>query len=240
MSVDRIQLKRPGPNFKLEMLPEPERIEAGSIRMNLGALHSRATSFWAARTLFQNLAERQLFDPLNGGTYHEWQLCAARDGVMSIYHFGQVIDGIDQSLGACPALRNLIDTKAKRVARKRFEQDFPSHTKLRHAIAHSAERSGTLRDAQRHGAVRKKTLQVNPVMAITVGDDATMLLLNDSIYGTTFTSMWDGQLVQCDIHDSNGVLLDQIVDAYWAAFDKIIDPNPEAPPKITVSSKPQL
>ena len=62
MTAERIVQLRPFPNFKLHALPENERDEAGSIRVNIGSLHSRAKSFWAGKMLFQNCAERQVFE----------------------------------------------------------------------------------------------------------------------------------------------------------------------------------
>ncbi|WP_125469928.1 hypothetical protein [Caulobacter vibrioides] len=238
MSIDRMHKLRASPNFRLHELPEEERDDAGSIRANIAEMHRRSTSFWSGRNLFQRCAEQSVFDYANQRTYHEWQLCAARDCVMSIYHFGRIIEGIDISISKCPQLREIIDGKSKREARKRFERYFPSYITLRHAIAHSAERSNTLKDASRHGRLSSRKIELNPDVSVLVGSEASMLLVHDNIYGTTFSSMWDGALVRCEINDQSGVWLDEITDAYWASFDKIIDPNPEPPPRITVSSQP--
>ncbi len=236
MTFERIHQIRAYPNFKLHELPEIEQDEAGSIRCNIGDMHRRATSFWAARMLFRDCAERQLFDFANRPTYHEWQLCAARDCVMTIYHFGRIIEGIDDSLANCPQLRDMIDGKGKRENRKQFVREFPSYISLRNAISHSAERSKTVKDTRRHGKMSSRTVELNPALTISVFDDTSFLLADDSIYGTTFTSMWDGNLVRCEINERSGILLDQITDSYWSAFDAIIDPNPEPPPIITYSS----
>lgn len=238
MSFDRLHQLRPYPNFKAEDLPEEERDEADSIRSNIGWLHDRATSFWAARMLFQNCAERQFLDPAGGTIYHEWQLCAARDAVMSIYHYGRTLEGIDDALGVCPTLREMIDGTGKRAARKQFEKRFPSFIALRNALAHSAERTKTLKASRRHGRVSKRTIQLSPDIAIGLSEDAKSFVLLDNIWGTTFSSQWDGEIVKCEINDQSGVWLDKTTDAYWAAFDAIIDPEPEPPPTITVSSEP--
>lgn len=236
MSVERIHQMRPCPNFKLHELPEAEREEAGAIRLNIDALHRRATSFWAGRLLYEDCAHRQVFDYANRGTYHQWQLCAARDCVMSIYHFGRIIEGIDESIGVCVSLRDLIDNDAKRAARKRFERKFPFYISLRHAIAHSAERSKTASATKRHGKAKHRTIEVNPLISIGAGKGN--VLLHDNLWGTTFTSMWDGNIVRCEIDEQSGIWLDEITDAYWAAFDKFIDPNSEPLPTVTVSPHP--
>ena len=237
MSAERIHQLRPFPNFKLHELPEAERDEADSIRSNIGSMHDRATSFWAGRSLFHSCAERQLFDPINGRVYHKWQLCAARDCAMSIYHFGRIIEGIDESLAYCPTLRDKIDGRAKRDARKRFESQFPSYISLRNALAHSAERAKTAKDLKRHGKMASRTIALTPYISIRSGSREDSLLLSDNIYGTTFSSMWNGQVIKCEISDQSGTWLDDIINAYWAAFDAIIDQNPEPLPTITFSSE---
>lgn len=238
MSDERLKQLRPFPNFKLHELPEIERAEADSIKSNIGDMHERSTSFWAGRSLFQSCAERQVFDPAHAATYHKWQLCAARDGAMSVYHFGRIIEGIDESLAHCPTLREKIDGRAKREARKQFERRFPSYITLRNALAHSAERSKTAKASQRHGKLRARTIEINPMSTVRLGKNASMFILLDNIYGTTFSSMWEGKIIRCDISDQSGVWLDETIDSYWAAFDAIIDPNPEPPPTITFSSEP--
>lgn len=236
MSFGRTHYIRPSRNFRLHELREVEREHADSIRMNLGQLRRRAATFSAGRMLFHSCAERQVFDFGNRTTYHEWQLCAARDCVMSIYHFGRIIDGIDESLGNCPQLRDMIDLKRKREAKKIFIREFPSSIKLRHAIAHSAERSKTVKDTRRHGKRTSRLVELNPALTIQASDDTSFLLALDSIYGTTFSSMWDGNLIRCEINDRSGILLDQITEAYWLAFEAIIDPIAEPLPKITYSA----
>lgn len=238
MTAERIFQLRPFPNFMLHALPENEREEAGSIRVNIGSLHSRAKSFWAGKMLFESCAERQVFDFTNQVVYREWQLCAARDCVMSVYHFGRILEGIDISLGSCPTLVSTIDGAAKRDARKLFEQRFPTYIELRNAISHSAERSKTVREGRRHGKVTSRTVEVNPAVSIRVSEEASVLLIHDNVWGSTFKSMWDGKLVRCEINDQSGIWLDEIIDAYWAAFGGIIDPNPEPKPEVKVSSKP--
>ncbi len=152
---------------------------------------------------------------------------------MSVYHFGRIIEGIDESLARCPTLRDKIDGKAKREARKRFERQFPSYISLRNALAHSAERSKTARDSRRHGKLRVRTIEINPEISIRLSADATTFILDDNIYGTTFSSMWDGEMIRCEIDDQSGERLDEIIDAYWAAFNAVIEPNPEPLPTLT-------
>src|SRR5256885_4764441 len=49
-----------------------------------------------------------------------WQSIAARDGAMTIYHFGCAIDGIKNSLPAAPTLNAKIDRQALKNASNIF------------------------------------------------------------------------------------------------------------------------
>lgn len=236
----RMHQLRPYPNFKTGVLPESETEHADSIRGNIGDLHRRATDFWSGKALFDHCEFHATFDHMNGRTFAEWQRSTARDCAMSLYHYGRLIEGIDESLGHCPVLQSLIDTQAKRGARKKFERAFPDYISMRHALAHSAERASTREKFKRHAKKGATTISINPNLAIRTFSDDDLTLLGDNIFGTTFSSMWGGKMVACEISDQTGTILDEITDAYWRAFSAIIDPNPEPPPTITVSSQPSL
>ena len=49
-----------------------------------------------------------------------WQVMAARDGALAIYHFGNTIEAIRKNLPKCPALGGLVDHSILRDASKSF------------------------------------------------------------------------------------------------------------------------
>jgi hypothetical protein len=86
-------------------------------------------------------------------TTGHWQMMAARDGSLTIYHFGCTIDGIQRSLPACPALNCQIDRQKLKNARKLFDAKFPGHIAIRNVVAHMGDFTKTMR-AQASHAVR--------------------------------------------------------------------------------------
>jgi uncharacterized ubiquitin-like protein YukD len=76
-----------------------------------------------------------------------WQMMAARDGALTIYHFGCAIDGLKNSLRFCPALT--VD-QTIRIAGKVFDVAFPDSKEIRNAIAHVADNSQTLQKKLSH------------------------------------------------------------------------------------------
>jgi len=64
------------------------------------------------------------------------------------------------------------------------------------------------------------------------------LMLGDCLMGHRFTTMWEEKAVTCDINDAAGKNLDEIVDAFWAAFSPVIVPTPAPAPKAAPSEPP--
>jgi hypothetical protein len=240
MNFPRILEAGAHPKFKLDLLPPDEREEAGLVNLNLNSLHRWATNYWTAKSLFENCTNQRVLDPHNGEIYAQWQLCAARDCVMGVYHFGRTIEGIDISMGRCSTLRSLTNSVLRSSTRKAFEQRFPTFIYLRNAISHSAERTNHLFARKKHGAVKSKTLQVNPLCSINLESEDSSLILHDNIYGNTFSSMWEGKIVRLDLSDETGEFLDQTSTALRKSFEPIFNPEPEPRPNITVSQRSRL
>ncbi len=65
---------------------------------------------------------------------------AARDAVMSVYHFGHVVDAIRTNIdNTCPSLRAAFDIAGMEQAVEEYRAKFPSASVLRNGIGHSAE-----------------------------------------------------------------------------------------------------
>jgi hypothetical protein len=83
-------------------------------------------------------------------TLSGWQSIAARDGAMTIYHFGCTVEAIKASLPRCPTLNAGVDHSNLRMARKLFESHFPGYKDIRHVVAHTAEFAATIDDKEIH------------------------------------------------------------------------------------------
>jgi hypothetical protein len=83
-------------------------------------------------------------------TTGNWQMMAARDGALTIYHFGSTIDGIKSSLPSCAALNAHVDHQKIRAACKLFKARFPGDRAIRHVSAHVADFSKTIAEQASH------------------------------------------------------------------------------------------
>ncbi|MFN0043496.1 MAG: hypothetical protein ACKVSF_09840 [Alphaproteobacteria bacterium] len=79
-----------------------------------------------------------------------WQLMAARDGALTIYHFGRAIEGLRDSFRGCPALRDQVDHNTIRQGYSEFKSAFPHFIEIRAAVAHVADFSQTTEKKARH------------------------------------------------------------------------------------------
>ena len=110
-------------------------------RQFLLAVHLYQYSHQAAmEILSEDFAKGDMTIWTTGG----WQSIAARDGALSIYHFGRALEGLRANFRSCPALENLVDHPKIRQAYKDFLSAFPHFIEIRHAVAHLADSQQTM------------------------------------------------------------------------------------------------
>ncbi|RVG68165.1 hypothetical protein [Sinorhizobium meliloti] len=128
------------PSFKLSTIPEEEHEIATHLSFLLYKLHTYAEDFLSGLLLFDNvgtLAERA--GPEYERIVSKWLFIAARDGAMTIFHYGKVLHLIRSSMGKCPAFRSRVDVDALRQCARDFDAAFPLYIQIRNAIAHAGE-----------------------------------------------------------------------------------------------------
>jgi hypothetical protein len=83
-------------------------------------------------------------------TYLQWQLIAARDAPMTIYHFGTALAALRRQVGRYPTLCAVVDTDKLKKAHGTFSHNFPRAERIRHAIGHTAETRDSMEEANKH------------------------------------------------------------------------------------------
>ncbi len=76
------------------------------------------------------------------GAMRIWQIIAARDGALNIYHFKCTVEAIRNQLSRCRSVPN-VDPQRVRDALKIFRREFQNVENVRHAIAHAGELNDT-------------------------------------------------------------------------------------------------
>ena len=125
----------------------------------LSSLAKYEINFLAALTLFDNCEAEmsQMFGYMAAKqkagehadispelqTVTEWMAMAARDGAITIYHFGNTIEAIRQSLPHCPTLNAKVNHSILRGASRYFRHEFPRYEAIRHVVTHAADFQAT-------------------------------------------------------------------------------------------------
>jgi hypothetical protein len=177
-------------------------------------------------------------------TLHAWEMMAARDGALAIYHFGQALTAVARGLGACPTIRARVDHSALRLARRAFEQSFPSYDAIRHAVGHAVDFGATVAEQEAHSAKPPWKLSFGNVSVEAPGDMPVRLVgdltgglhcvtysgdmpvrlvgdLTDRLYCVTYRGRAHGYAIAVETLDA----LSWIREQTYLAFDAATDPE---------------
>lgn len=117
-------------------------------------------------------------------TVSEWMSMAARDGAMSIYHFGNTLAAVWQVAKSVPVLATNIDFDTIRLANREFREAFPRYEAIRHTVSHAA-------DFQRSGKEYRKHARSGPLTTKNVSATAD-ISLSGSLLQRTFVVDYEG------------------------------------------------
>ena len=165
-----------------------------------------------------------------------WQSMAARDGALSIYHFGRAIEGLKNSLRFCPTLNAKVDHKKIRIAAKSFDATFPNNIAIRAAVAHVADFSKTPQDKFFH-AVKG----IFKLRWFSSDDPTGVTWLPGNMNGHTYAATVNGKAYAYDLTLENAEKLRAIKLQIYSAFDATTRrpmERPPSPPPASSSASP--
>lgn len=207
-------MQRIVPLVDVSSLPESQQSAARAVDYALAGLDYYALNFKAALDLFDSCKlHLRKHTTKESKKWRDWQFIAARDGALSIYHFGWSMTAIDESLALCPNLRKHIAISERRKFRKLFNCHFPNNMKpVRDSIGHAAAKARNPRDYFNHAFTgRYKFGKVwHQVSNFVVVDDLT---------GRKFSNSWQGKIVSYRINNASYKKLVTIKDGIYAEFD---------------------
>ena len=195
------------PKIRLASLPLEERESADFISVLLAELVSYSYDFWAALNLFDYASTKlpgvQDMDIEQKQLFTRWLLIAAKDGAMTIYHFGETLDLIRGGLKDCPTLRELTHIDDLKSADKDFDKLFPNYVRLRHAIAHEAVVAKTPREKY-------------------IDTDNEAVFITATVDHRTFKAHWNGRDAEYDISSETLDNLNTMIDRVMRAFSRAL------------------
>jgi hypothetical protein len=132
------------PNIRLIGLTDNEAAVLHVVNTALNELHSYTVEFEAAIMLLNHAkaqAERDWHNPI----FRNWSFLAAKSAAMTVWHFGEAMNGIKANARrSCLPLNAIVRWDTVRDATKMYGQYFPHSEGLRDAVAHHANLSETI------------------------------------------------------------------------------------------------
>ena len=114
--------------INVDALRPAEHENAAAIQSALNSIPTHVEDFVAAFRLFEFILNNlDAIDdaPIKAArTASAWAQIAARDGALSIFHFGKLMEGIKQTLHSVPVLDSSMDRAKLRAAANLFRQHF--------------------------------------------------------------------------------------------------------------------
>jgi F0F1-type ATP synthase membrane subunit c/vacuolar-type H+-ATPase subunit K len=177
--IDLVELGDPIPRFYVAGLPEPERSKADELNLVLWELCSAVAQFRHVVDLLNfcsdEVAKLDLEDKRERmRNFFAWRMIAARDGVMTLFHFSKLLSRLLPLARACPTIWPHIDVATIRSARRLFGKQFPRADDHRHVISHAGEQSLPGFAYDRSGRVHFRAAMVGSFLMSTAKDGQTM------------------------------------------------------------------
>lgn len=139
-------------NAAIAECPEDEQHAAVQLCGNLILLRRHRQNFTAAVGLLDYADGLQLaFAPTDKriAVLEMWRGMACRDGVMTLYHFGEVLTALKRNPLPASVVER-VDRPRIRNAAKLFARRFPTIRKARNGVGHVAEMTSSLDGLEKH------------------------------------------------------------------------------------------
>lgn len=196
------------PMFVTYNFPEEEIEFVRILVQGLSDLDRYQADFESALVLFQNAERIATSNPEHARIIIKWASVAARDGGMTVYHFGKAIEGIRGSFGKMPKVRGTVDHKQLKAAFQSFKKRFPLYENMRHAIAHSAELMHENKKHKADGSFDNGFIHI--------GDAKDTLIVG--IFGDKYTTTFEGEIISYEINSDSLKALQDAKKSCWNAF----------------------
>ncbi len=156
-------------------------------------------------------------------TLNAWQTIAARDGALSIYHFGQALAAIPPWLRNCPTVRGLVSHDAIRLARKSFVAALPSYDAIRHAVGHAADLNSTIEKRDTHSIMPPWRRSWGNTTYEVIGSKPVRW--TEKLIERAYCVSFDGTVHHYEITDKTLDALIKVRERVYAAFEPVADPE---------------
>jgi hypothetical protein len=156
-----------------------------------------------------------------GNTLRTWRTIAARDGALSIYHFGSALFAIGSAMGDCPTISPQADHPAIRQARKTFAAALPSYEALRHGVGHAADFNTTIEKREKHSIALPWKQSFGEVNLQVMGSASARI--TEQLQGRTYYLSFEGEMHHYELSQKTLEVLSKTRASVYAAFQAAAD-----------------
>ena len=190
------------PHLPARFLPLEERTAGFLLQANLMLLANTVDAFKSALEIF-TYANKEIASAgfTTAACNSGWRFVAARDGAMSLYHFGRSAEATKTLLKSCPTVIAEVDPIKLKLAVEPFNRSFPRWVKLRDGVAHAGEILKSVEEARTN--ILKEAYE-DTGMSISPGGWSL-----GNLSGEKYTVGWKGKMFSYPINsESLGILID--------------------------------
>lgn len=142
----------------------------------------------------------------------EWNMIAAKDGAMTIYHFAKAMDGANTWCFRSPTLASMVKRQYLGDGFKLLGSYFPRFEAVRHAVAHAGDITKNPKWLASHSFTGSHHGQA--IVLHNVGGMVIRNLLDNNKFKATF----DGAIQEYEISDKTLSVLNEIREMFFRAF----------------------
>lgn len=206
------------PHFIGFEAPVEERDGLRDLATNLNSLFGYVNDLRAAVDLFQTsmdefMAMHRAGKSAESERFSGWKGIAARDGAMTLYHFGKVWTDIPGQIARSPTLAKLVDREALKAGGNAFENGFPQWAGIRKGVAHRGDFGKSAARRKEHSVT--SALKLPGVDIVPTGGT----YFTNSIVDSTYFCTVEGKVVQYDVTPETANRLQSVFNAICAPIE---------------------
>lgn len=182
---------------------------------NYISLHHFLNEFRSSIALFEFVRQYNGGVPLSIGSplmSIDWQMAAARNAGLCLYHFGCAIDALKRQLPTAPVLKAVVEFKSLRALKKRFDSEFRNVSNVRHAIAHAGE---LLKNPYEMG--RNSVFTWHAPKGASIGLAGVLM---GELHEDVFSIGYHGAVFSLEVSSASAMRLESFVIEATAAFER--------------------
>jgi hypothetical protein len=210
------------PQIDLSAAPKEESDDLWLLNHALNEIQQQTENFLAAVHLFDYChMQISVLPGRTSDAFSSWLFVAARDAVMSVWHFRQQIAAANTLANRSAYVEPSLDKSSLKESHSKFDQYFPDFAAIRHAVAHAGELA-------RNKDIYEQNAFSGTYTGPAIRAEGSGLMIQGNLQNRIYTCTFQGKVVHCDISGTSIVRLREVASLFYRAFTN--GPTKEAPP----------